>query len=102
MELKTRVNIVDSLKIALLAHDLRIRDEIKESGIDWINILKVLVEESQFPLLIRVVRFLSVNRKEEQKAEALLSAPLLLMNTINKVLENEPNFPILMISDFRH
>ena len=73
----------DDLKIFFLAHDNLIR--IK-SDVEWIGVVRKLIEEQEFSLIIRTLRYLKV-----QNSDVLENIPLLLLNTLNKVNKHNTN-----------
>lgn len=68
----------DDIKIFLLARDHLII--IKDEKVDWIGIVKNLMEAKEFGLIVRVLRYLKL-----EKVEILGNISLLLLNTLNKV-----------------
>ena len=73
----------DDLKIFFLAHDNLIRTK---SDVEWIGVVRKLIEEKEFSLIIRTLRYLKV-----QNSDVLENIPLLLLNTLNKVNKHNTN-----------
>lgn len=68
----------DYLKIYLFAHDHLI---MTTNFVDWIGVIKNLLEEKEFDLIMRSLRYL----KFKEEDNILESISLLLINTLNKV-----------------
>lgn len=69
----------DYLKIFLFAHDNLIISS--STKIDWIGVIKNLLEEKEFALIMRSLRYLKFKGEEV----VLEQVGLLLLNTLNKV-----------------
>lgn len=76
------VDIANNLRIILLANDYKIR--VNSSGIDWIKIVKELIEAKELGLLTRVLRYLRRESDHECGDEGY-EIPLILLNSVNKV-----------------
>lgn len=68
----------DYLKIYFFAHDNLITTT---TFVDWIGVIKNLLEEKEFALIMRSLRYL----KFKEEDDLLETISLLLINTLNKV-----------------
>jgi len=68
----------DYLKIYFFSHDNLI---MTPNFVDWIGVIKNLLEEREFALIIRSLRYLKFKGEEN----LLETISLLLLNTLNKV-----------------
>lgn len=69
----------DYLKVFLFAHDNLI--QTLSSNVDWVGEVKSLLEEKEFALIIRSLRYLKFKGEDT----ILDQISLLLLNTLNKV-----------------
>lgn len=71
------MEVPTNLRIILLANDFKIRSKMDE--VDWIKVVKELIEAKELGLLVRLLRYLRA------KSDLDDQIPLLLLNSINKV-----------------
>ena len=74
------VEIPNNLRIILLSNDYKIRINYFGS-IDWIKIVKELIESKELGLLVRVLRYLQCFDLDSEEV-----VPLILLNSLNKVI----------------